>query len=111
MTKKVLLAKFNRDYHSHDVLGDKFREAFEHFCEEVMLWQAQTGINFKCDIVEEKDIRLMCTVTGVVATFESETDYALYKLQMPTNMRATDIKHIDNKWQFTGWRTFETQSV
>ena len=36
---------------------------------------------------------------------------ALYKLQMPTNMRATDIQHMDNKWQFTGWRTIETQSV
>lgn len=111
MSKQVLLAKFNRSYHNHDVLGDSFREAFEHFCEEVMLWQAQTGINFNCSIVEEKDFWLMCAVTGVVATFESETDYALYKLQMPTNMRATDIQHIDNKWQFTEWRTIETQSV
>lgn len=103
--KKVVLAEFNREYHNHALFGDAFafNEAFENFLEEIVMWKAQTGIEFECEIVSEKNHMLMCNVTKVVAIFDDDTDYAMYQMHMPKTMKATDITGDDNSFYFTGW--------
>ena len=100
---RVVLAEFNREYHNHDLFAEAFTEAFENFLEEIMLWKAQTGIEFECEIVSEKNHQLLCTVSKVVAIFDNDTDYAMYKLHMPKTMKATDITGDDDSFYFTGW--------
>ena len=105
MPRRIQLAKFNREYHTHEMFGESFAEAMEQFAEDVMLWQAQTGVQFKVEMVSTRNEWLMCNVTGIEAVFETDEDYALYRLYMPDHKMATTIKHMDNKWQFAGWRT------
>lgn len=64
MPRRIQLAKFNREYHTHEMFGDQFAEAMEQFAEDVMLWQAQTGVQFTVEMVSTRNESLMCDVTA-----------------------------------------------
>jgi hypothetical protein len=101
--KTVTLAEFNREYHRHELFGNSFAQAFENFLDDVLAWQATIGIEFDCEVISARNEMLMANVTKVVARFESDSDYAIYKLAMPVQKVATDITGIDGKFHFTNW--------
>lgn len=107
--KRLILAKFNREYHIDEKFSDEFNQALEVFLNDVMLWQAQTGVQFSVETVSKQDQMLMCNITAVVATFETDADFALYKLYMPEHKIATSIKMMDNNWEFAHWRTTRSE--
>lgn len=97
---KVPLAKFNRDYYGHDRLGGNFILALESFKLEVHEWKEATGIQFNIIVANETDQYMACEVTKVWAEFNSNADYAMYKLHNPTPHIATDIVNL----QFASWQ-------
>jgi hypothetical protein len=104
--KTVTLAEFNREYHTHSEYEVHFTGALERFLEEVMLWKAATGVEFQCELISVKDNNLMCNVSKVVAKFDTDADYAMYKLCMPAEKKATEIRFINNEWVFSGWTKY-----
>lgn len=108
MNKKLLLVKLNRDYHNHPSFQDSIRMALENLLADIMAWQHEHGITFKVTLQTQRDIYMSCEVTTVVAEFETEQDYALYKLSMGRDHRvATEFKETGTgSVIFTTWKDF-----
>lgn len=102
----ILLAKFQRALHNHDLYVHEFNIAYNAFVEEITIWQAEHGVKFDTQLVLLQD-ETFGPVSAVLAKFCTDSDFAMYKLLIDNHCIATtvDMSRSDqqNLWEFSGW--------
>lgn len=104
-TSSILLARFHRDFLEHDLYREDFLEAYENFCTDVTAWQDHHGVYFQIELTTEYSKLYDTQVTTVRGVFQDQTDLALYRMVMDSEVPvATSVTHINDQWQFSEWR-------
>lgn len=98
-----MLAKFNRTYETNQSLSESYKSACDNFTNDILAWQAETGVNFKVEFETYFDSSMFCEVSRAVAVFADKADVAMYKLSMGEHLVASEIVSTSRGWEFSGW--------
>lgn len=79
MSSTITLVKLDRNYHKHEHFHSAFYDAYEKLEEDVELWKATTGVQVNLEVIETQ-CNTFGTVTAVTATFDTDTDLAMYQM-------------------------------